>query len=247
MPVCRLCNEEVKKFVDSHIISESIHHLSTQSDTPHKSKVISNDGETYPKKSPIGVYDQFVCTDCEKLFGKWDEYAFEFFKKVYELEFEETTQGIEFSGYDYQKLKLFFISLLWRADASINQPMYNKVNVGDKHRSALVDMIRENNPGDWQDYAVFMDRYKSKRPAASIIRSPSKAKMPDGTRFYIFYLAGFKVYIKCDKRYIPLSLRSYYLREDGKMLIPLIILEESEEHWQNVQAAKLEKNKSAFN
>lgn len=247
MPECNLCNEVVDKFVDSHIIPKSIHYLSTQYDAPDKSKIIMSDGKTYPERSPKGVYDQFVCKNCEGLFGEWDEYAFKFFKKVYRLEFEQSDQYIEFGGYDYKKLKLFFISLLWRADAAKKQLMYNKVDVGDSHRKTLANMIKEKNPGGWQEYAVFMERYKSKRPAASIIRSPARAKMPnDGTRFYIFYMAGFKVYIKCDQRCVLKSQESYYLRENGKMLIPLMLLEESKEHLQNVQVAKLEKNKNAF-
>lgn len=247
MPVCSLCNKEVDKLVDSHVIPKSIHHLSTQSDPLHEAKVISNDGITKPKRSLIGVYDQFACTGCENSFGKWDEYALECFKKAYELEFEETNQYIEFRGYDYEKLKLFFISLLWKADASNNQSMFNEVDVGDKHRSALANMINEVNSGGWQDYAVSMELYKSNRPAASFIRSPAKARMPDnGARVYIFYMARFKVYIQCDQRCIPSSQEDYYLRESRKMLIPLIKLEESEEHRENVKLVKLESNKNAF-
>lgn len=248
MPVllynCKLCQNDVDKLVDSHIIAQSIHALSTRAKDLAKAKILSSDLSQYPKKSPKGVYDKLFCEGCEKIFQKWEDYALELFRKDYELPIPTKFMYIKLDNYQYSKLKLFFISVLWKADVS-GQHMYQGVDVGIKHREALRQMLLNEIPGDWQDYAVFIERFNSDKSYASIMRSPQKAKLGD-IIFYIFYMAGFKIYIKFDSRKVPQRMAAFFLKDGQPLLIPLIPFEGSREHKEFIKLIYQTNNLKAF-
>ena len=72
MAQCRLCAED-RKLVKAHVIPEAFFRvLRAGGETPI---LISNVANTYPKRSPIGVYDQnILCEDCETMFSQVDDY-----------------------------------------------------------------------------------------------------------------------------------------------------------------------------
>ncbi len=209
---CKLCNKDTERLVKSHVIAQSIHALSTREEDPTTAVLLSNDPRLYPQKSRTGVYDRLVCLSCEAIFQPWEDHALEFFRKAYSLAIPTKRTHLELKGYDHDKLKLFFISVLWKADVS-NHKVYQHVKVGEKHRNKLVDLLIGKNSGGWQDYSIFMERFNSSRPAASIMRSPGKARMERKIKFYVFYMAGFKIYIKCDSRKVPEKYRDVFLVE----------------------------------
>jgi len=72
--ICKMCEKE-KNLVNSHIIPKSFYkEVSPDNDL----KIIDNKG-SFPKKSPTGVYDQFICQNCENLFNDGDDYI----KKIF--------------------------------------------------------------------------------------------------------------------------------------------------------------------
>jgi hypothetical protein len=119
--ICKLCGKD-EKLIKSHIIPESL--------WPHrkhggKQKVYSSLSKHYPKRSQKGIYDTAIlCENCEKLFSPWDDYAqtllLSDIEKNYIIENGKIV-CFEIKDYDYHKLKLFFISLLWRASVSTHE------------------------------------------------------------------------------------------------------------------------------
>lgn len=236
---CRLCLEKTEKLVDSHIIAQSIHALSIRPDNPTGAKLVySND--IYPKSSKTGIYDQFLCSSCENIFQKWEGHALEFFRQTYKISIPTNSTHIKLDNFDYSNLKLFFMSILWKADTSKND-FYRQVNIGKKHHEILREFIKNQTQINWQNYAIFMERFNSNRPAASIMRSPQKSKMEDIT-FYTFYMAAFKVHIKCDSREIPKYMSEHFLRDNKPLFIPLIQFEGSQEESEYINASRLPKN-----
>jgi hypothetical protein len=83
---------------------------------------------TFPKKTPVGVYDtKLVCRICEDKFGDWINYAQQLLQDE-PLNGKKLFVGLQLIGYElpkfnYAKLKLFFVSLLWRASES-SHPFY---------------------------------------------------------------------------------------------------------------------------
>lgn len=240
---CNLCQKETRKYANSHVIATAIHHLSARAEHPEKAKILSSNPAIFPKKSPTGVYDQFICSECEKIFQPWEDYALSIFKKTDDLPLPSKQLHIKLGHYDYSKLKLFFVSLLWKADLS-TQNIFKNVNVGERHRETLRQMIWDKNPGDWDDYTVHLERFNSDRPSASAISSPHKSKMGD-ILFYTFYMAGFIAHVKCDNRKPCVNAAEFFLKKDCPLFIPLVPFEGSREHVKMLELVKLIDSKDA--
>ena len=119
--ICKFCGEE-KKLINSHIIPKCfyrLHETGGISVVNVKEKKIDRD----PKQQK-GLTEPLMCKDCDNKIGTWDGYANKILTKVipkaktmpvlYGRKYEKA-YILEGKYYDYDKLRLFFISLIWRA------------------------------------------------------------------------------------------------------------------------------------
>ena len=108
--ICKMCLQE-KELVDSHIIPRSFfEHIKT---SKKPSVIISNKKGEFTKKSNIGIYDQIVCLECERMFQEYDRYAKNFLLG-YDGVKQEIRDGEEklayiVPEYDYHNLKFYCI------------------------------------------------------------------------------------------------------------------------------------------
>ena len=194
---CKFCNEE-KKLIKAHAIPESFFRPLRDGNTPPK--LVTNKTGVYPKKSPIGIYDTTIlCRDCEDQFGPWDDYAqlllLQKFQNADKLKHNGKEVGYKVLSFDYNKLKLFFISVLWRAHAS-SQPFYSRIKLGP-FADIAKDHIINKDPGSPDDFAVILAYFEE--PIGMSNFDPFIEKY-DGLNYYRFYMAGFCPVIKVDHR-----------------------------------------------
>src|SRR5258706_1443213 len=114
--LCKLCGEQ-GGLVEAHIIPRSFYEPLKDGSGPLT--MGSNRPRFYPKRSSMGAYDkELVCGKCEALFSPWDDYAQRLLLRACEESslFEANGQPIAYvyPTFDYHRLKLFFVSLLWR-------------------------------------------------------------------------------------------------------------------------------------
>lgn len=202
---CQLCRSDGVSLVKAHIIPKSLYgDALDHQEGP--AKLISDIRGNFPRRSRIGVYDDgIVCAICEALFSPWDDYAHELLfqtQATKEHQHDGKVVAYEFDGIDYVKLKLFFISLLWRAHVSTQQ-FFRAVNVGP-FAATLVKMIQEGDPGDTQDFAVFVARFD--HPLSEAFADPYLIRPFGAINGYAFYFARHMAYIKVDKRPLPDAL-----------------------------------------
>jgi hypothetical protein len=129
--ICKLCDQE-KKLIKAHIIPEGFFRpLQSES---RAAEIHTNTIGVHPKRSPIGIYDKnILCEDCDGKLGVWDEYA----QKLLLQNFNEDNAlydnkekiAYKIKDYDYIIIKLFFISLLWRASIT-TQEYFDRIVVG---------------------------------------------------------------------------------------------------------------------
>lgn len=127
---CKLCGQNAK-LIKAHIIPKSLYKDLRDSDGG-VSKLITNTVGVHSKRIPVGLYDpQIVCEDCERFFSPWDDYAKWFFEKNVPNPVIDKGRIVayDYGITDYKNLKLFFISLLWRAHAS-SQPFFGRIDLG---------------------------------------------------------------------------------------------------------------------
>lgn len=212
---CNLCKKPDVPLVNSHIIPKSI----CQSITGTEGMIISN--KTYDKRSQTGEYDKIVCNECERLFNKWDDAIVKFRKQILDNlpKNKPLPDFIEIKDYQYSEIKLFFISLLWRADVC-NRSLFEDVDVGEFHRTKLSSMILNKNPGDIDDYTVML-WFLVGGEEYSYIDKVIKEKSVDNIVLYHFYIGGLVIFIKCSKSNLRIQdeQHSLNLNEPAKIYL----------------------------
>jgi hypothetical protein len=214
--ICRLCGTNAR-LVDSHIIPRAFFNI--EHDQP--AKMLSNSRGSWPRRAPIGVYDQIVCESCERSFSIYDQYAAETL-----LQGRRTIKTIYFKGrplayliadIDYRLLKLFAIAVVWRASVARHH-FYARVSLGPLEDLAR-QMLLAGNPGTADTFGVWWSRFDMDWEPG--VMDPFCERWGENRiRAYRFYLGRAIAYIKCDARPIPREFRDIALQPG--VVLPLI-------------------------
>lgn len=221
--ICRFCGQE-GRLVRAHIIPEFFYRdLKQVDDLYHVAP-----GER-PKRSPIGAYDAgILCSTCDGQFSLYEAYASQFLKDHPEGGVAAISMGVTVgymvSSYRYDLLKLFFLSVLWRASIS-TLPVFSKINLGaleDKIR----EMLRAKSPGRPNDLSIAISKFREEH--GKIIINPFTTTLAD-IRFCILYMGGYVIRIKLDQGGYEYEIPEWVMSPDYPLLIPERSFFESEE------------------
>jgi hypothetical protein len=212
-----LCGKD-KKLVRAHIIPKSLWKPLFDEQPPqvHSTAPTADD-----KKSPVGVYDTgILCAQCESIFSPWDDYAQKLLlakptEDQYVIKNGRKIAYVE-TDIDYAKLKLFFISLLWKAAVS-NHYFFSRVNVGS-FEPQLRRMILKEDPGDPDTFAITVAKCDDR--FGQIVLNPQSERWGE-INYYRFYVAGYMVYIKADSRSAPNFVGGLTLDPENPLIISL--------------------------
>jgi hypothetical protein len=188
----------------------------------------STEPGVFPKKRPMGVYDkEILCARCDNFMGRWDGYAAELLCRPLEsfgrLEHLETQQFFYLEGFDYAKLKLFFVSLIWRAHLT-TQPFFEQVNLGPWAGVAR-KMIQDEDPGGLNTFGVSVVRYEN--PLAEATMSPAEVIRFGGINCYRVSLPNYAFLVKVDQRPYPTNRHGFVLAPDMPFFVGLFEYRES--------------------
>lgn len=235
MTLCRLCQRQPAS-VKAHVIPKSffVEHLE-QNDIP---RIVATSKDFHPKKSPIGVYDpEILCIECEARFSPYDDYGFEFFHPTGNLEviFPGTAGEANIvRGVDYKLLKLFILSVLWRASVS-GQIFYAGVKLGP-YENEIRTLILADDAGSPQDFSVMIHRFTYPSELIPIL-CPVSSRI-EGLNFYQLLLNGFLVLVKVDRQPLPHPLPDIALAPNRPLVILPKDYKDSIEHRIMVRAAQ---------
>ena len=198
-----MCLDE-KELVDAHIIPASFYRYMKPDSRPFE--IRSSEKGECKKRSQTGIYDKTIlCDDCEKLFQECDDYTQDLLLPdpkgaKYIVNPKGEKEGCRLDNVNYNYLKLFFLSVLWKASVSTRKE-FSKINTGPFEQE-LKKMINGGDPGDQNTFSVTITRFNDYL-GKNFLLNPHETRI-DELNYYIFYLgAGYKVYIKVDRR--PLS------------------------------------------
>lgn len=218
MPICRMCLKE-KKLVDSHIIPRSFFEVLRTDE--RFLEIHSNKKGEFVKKSPIGIYDQIVCLECEKLFQTYDEYACKILlnsaENIQEIKNGEEHIASVIKNYDYNNLKLFFISVLWRASVSKNI-YFEHVKLGP-YEEIFCKMIINGNSDEEDIFPSVISKFKNESVGEKFILDPRPVRI-DNIKFYSIYLgSGYKIFVKVDKQKMPEELEKISIKKSKPLYL----------------------------
>ena len=189
------------KAAKAHIIPAAFFYSSREK----RNALVMRSNADYPKRSLTGIYDEELVTlDGEAFFNKPDNYAYKVLiqnRNKLEPWLENGKEvGVQLIDYDYHILKIFFLSLLWRASET-QRGEYNQVSLGP-HTEKIREMIINGDPGTPEEYSVVLFRF-NKEPALEkgTILFPYKTRQEFNG--YKFYLNEYIAVIKVDRRKSP--------------------------------------------
>lgn len=178
---CARCLEE-KKLVKSHIVPEFVHKpvYSTKGNEKGKAKRVTFAGDVRDVKK--GEVEHLLCEECEGILSVYESYAAPIVRRIYDT---SSNLGAEVrENVDYQKFKLFQLSILWRAAVATNK-WFREVDLGD-HKEILRRMLYEENPGSQSDYGCVMTTFSGSGYISRRIQSPEKIIFDGEIETYVF-------------------------------------------------------------
>lgn len=177
----------------SHIIPKSFY------ETKAGQLTMMFDGKgMHPKKMPVGIYDaQMLCAQCEQLFDQYDDYAYKLLIEEAGSRPRHTAGGMSYEvleSYDYDKLKLFFMSVLLRADLS-DGFFWQRVKLGRRRLTIRKHLLKARAP-ERHSFPVFISRMTTSDKYA--LFHPPEERRRNGV-FYEFFMGRFEFTIRGDK------------------------------------------------
>jgi hypothetical protein len=142
---CKMCLLE-KYLCKSHILPK------------HSYKILKSDGYAiylnnenakYPNKQKdySGIFDKnILCKECECILSAYEDYGYQFiYSGLEDIEKIINNQKITIrgSGYDYKKIKLYFLSILWRASITDHQ-FFDQVKLSSSQEEFLRNILLNN-------------------------------------------------------------------------------------------------------
>lgn len=224
MGLCKLCLEEKELLRRSHIIPNFMYqdlygkNHKIVKFKPHELAKGIKKGE----KHSSGEYEpNILCRECDNnIIGKYENYASRVLYGGLLPKNESPTcinyknpheKGFDYSlikNIDYMKMKLFLISILWRAGLSQRQ-LFSEIKL-ETHEEILRKMLLTGDPKDIHNYPIFFMTYlNDKKMIRDLIVQPQKRVTKYGHEVYIFIIAG--------------MLYTYFL--DSEIKVPDFILD----------------------
>ncbi len=215
--ICKLCGK-YRELCEAHIIARPFFKFLYPNRVANGTLITTTrfGGEYRKFRVPAtGVYDSgILCAECDNVFGKYDEYAAEI---LLNTKFDETPEKEAYvlNAYDCRKLKLFFLSLVFRGSVS-KYRMFAMISVGEQHEQKIRNLLLAENPGTEDEYSVFLAKFDDSVEipfATKNILSPRRKKL-NGINFCKFYLSnGIVAYIKIDKRKLDTPYSEIVLKQ----------------------------------
>jgi hypothetical protein len=178
----------------------------------------STEGEIRPKRRPSGVYDpNILCPECDHSLP--DDYAdallHEKLTKARPGKYGEFDLMV-FDRFDYHQLRLFFISLLWRASISTKIGSSLGRVYENQARSAIVT----GNPYALNISVIIIRA--SKTFDDSNVCVPLRAKLDGGANIWTTRTSKFHFMMKVSRKDWPISeMRELTVKRDRPLLIPV--------------------------
>jgi hypothetical protein len=188
---CKLCLEE-HNLCDSHIIPEFLYQ--NLYDSNHRFIQVSKDGQINRFK---GIYEKLLCSKCEKYLNKsFENYAKEILFEDKTLIKHEENNKIVITNVNYDKFKLFQLSLIWRMGISKRKEFIN-AKLGAKHEELLRKMIIEGRPGEPYEYPCIMaiNTRKTEIDFNQLFISPEKLRFLDHIAYKLYIVGCMWIFI----------------------------------------------------
>lgn len=224
--ICKFCGAK-DALIKAHIVPSSLY----DKEKGQALQVFSSEHPDRPEKSWTGIYDkELVCRKCEDIWDTWDSYAAEFLRNIDSIaepiHYKGELLGLRVEDYDYEKLKLFFLSVAWRCGASIRNE-FSLVNLGP-YEAILKNAIEANEPDHHAGLDVSINRFDNTEIGTSFLNP--HCERWEGVNHLRIYMYGFTILVKLDKRPMPAAFRQLRMERNKPLYVAIRRFDGGPEH-----------------
>ncbi len=242
---CRLCQKE-KELRRSHIVPNFFRDDSgltyptgeSGNPQPFTQPIHTHPGKKFQRKqhgyweTRHGMVEYLLCDECEQKFGALEDHAKRFFygtSNPIRLQLALLEDPLFVA--DYKKMKLFQLSILWRASEAKGE-FFAAVSLSGQHRERLRQMLLNENPGREDEYFSGMTRLVVSPPVEQLQRihgisietgffAPVSHKHETWDS-HMFAMGGLSWCFYISEQGVPEIMRNTYIKENGRFwLMPM--------------------------
>lgn len=148
--ICPLCNKE-EQLIKSHIIPEGFY--SNMYDSK-RTAIYASKSRKKVKVVQKGTREFLLCQKCDgEIIGKYDKYAIEVIRDKRHIKEKEYSNCVIWDNLDYDKFKLFHLSVLWRANLAKENA--KGVELSEENSNKIREYILSGKAPESYDYPVF--------------------------------------------------------------------------------------------
>jgi hypothetical protein len=211
---CRLCGT-VGTLCKSHVIPEFCYaHLY---DVNHRFIEVHDVSRGRVRRGQKGYWEYLLCPRCESHINGFERRARRLFVDPLNIG-KPPKRSIELTKLCYDKLKLFFLSVLWRSGVS-SLDTFRHIQLG-RHEAQLRRRILACDPGAPATYGIIIfpllfegDHLKD------FMVEPTPGRLPGGNRIYRFVFNGFVIFVIVSSHPIETRFRRLLLSETGPLKV----------------------------
>lgn len=197
--VCLLCMRSSPN-MKSHILAKGI--LKLIDIGGDQDYLILSDEYKRSKRRPTGSYDKSIlCDKCDSMMGDWDLEAIKFCKSKLTTKHPSNLAWL-ISGIDQDKLKLFFMSYIWRASVT-DLEEFKGCNIGSIHEERIRQLLLKSTPGSVDDYSVLLYKFSipdDKEKWGKTILIPINNRFKGYRTVDVYSPNLYKAFVKVDSR-----------------------------------------------
>ena len=160
--ICKLCLRR-RQLCDSHALPNSAFNYIFRKNAG-KAKVITDDVTTPARNSSDSWDVALLCEDCEKkLNRKYDAYGMAVFRGQ-EGKVRADHAGVEVMNIDRRRLRMFFLSVVWRVSVS-DHPNYSNIDLPHAWEEELRRAFGEERTIPGSRYTVALYKMRDSTPS----------------------------------------------------------------------------------
>jgi hypothetical protein len=214
---CRLCEED-KPLQNSHVVPEFFYKPSYD----EKHRIYARISGKLAHMPPLqkGLREPLLCCDCEQKLSPYEKYNREILYGGVEITGSRKPNKIEFIGLNYKRVRVFYLSLLWRMSIAGHR-FWKEVDLG-RHEEKVREMVLREFTGEPYDYGVYcIAPLFDGQLLADFILEPDFKRVHRG-RFYRVILGGFLFMFYVSAVRLQDRGKQLFIQKNGRWIIPVI-------------------------
>lgn len=245
--ICKLCLQEKKLLKNSHIIPNFLY--KGLFGKKHKIASVNINDFSDRKFHQTGFKDSdILCAECDNgIIGAYERYAsntiFGDHKKS-DIEFFNGDQTalpyIRFKNLDYDLIKLFFLSILWKSHLSRNT-FFDAVSLGVKHAEKIREMLLNHDGGPEDLFEVVLIKPAASSRITKSIVAPRRLK-EGGNTVYVFHINEVMYHFNISQHNKMSMFRAGLIKKDGILDIGVIEGEFAQGYFDSFMKKKIQFN-----